>query len=260
MTRLLLLTFRCTGLRSKHGSCQQLNLANERFALPLEPDPANHAKPESEPSRFRFKRHRPLQLLTGLLRSASAGAIRSCPSPPLFVPAKPEKKSARRRRKHAAEHGGGSTDSGGPPATGETSKRTRRKGRADSKSDGRDGKKADGPRGGSGGGGEAGASRRSETEDSRGDPASSGSQEERASRRVGGHVTAGVPGERQRPHSQTAFHPCVCVVKHFIRSGEGAKSNGVSFSRFKGGRGSPRPDERRGAARPGVEAGGSVRR
>lgn len=35
----------------------------------------------------------------------------SCPSSPLFIPAKPEKKSGRRTRKNIKEGGGGSTDS-----------------------------------------------------------------------------------------------------------------------------------------------------
>ena len=59
-----------------------------------------------------------------------AGPVESCPSSPLFIPAKPEKESARRTRKHIKEGGGGSTDSEDPAMAGfkETSKRKRRKG------------------------------------------------------------------------------------------------------------------------------------
>lgn len=42
-------------------------------------------------------------------------------SPPLYVPAKPEKKSARRTRKYIKEGAGGSTDSEDPAAVKETS-------------------------------------------------------------------------------------------------------------------------------------------
>lgn len=52
------------------------------------------------------------------------GAVRSCPSSPLFIPVKLEKKLARRSRKHVRECGGGSTDSEEPAAIEESSKRT----------------------------------------------------------------------------------------------------------------------------------------
>lgn len=54
----------------------------------------------------------------------SVGTIRSCPSSPLFIPVKLEKKSARRSRKHIKECGGGSTDSEEPAVMKESSKRT----------------------------------------------------------------------------------------------------------------------------------------
>ncbi|KAE8291995.1 Glutamate-rich protein 3 [Larimichthys crocea] len=92
--------YRCTSLRNKYSSCQQLNNGTkENLILPLEQSPGN-------------------------------GTVQSCPSSPLFIPAKPEKKSVRRTRKHIKEGGGGSTDSEDPTVAGikETSKKKRRKG------------------------------------------------------------------------------------------------------------------------------------
>lgn len=56
------------------------------------------------------------------------GTVRSCPSSPLFIPVKLEKKSARRLRKHVRECGGGSTASEEPAVIGESSKRKQRSG------------------------------------------------------------------------------------------------------------------------------------
>lgn len=56
------------------------------------------------------------------------GTIRSCPSSPLFVPVKLEKKSARRLRKHFKECRGSSTDSEEPTVIKESSKRRQRLG------------------------------------------------------------------------------------------------------------------------------------
>lgn len=52
----------------------------------------------------------------------------SCPSSPLFIPAKPEEKSVRRTRKNIKESGGGSTDSEDRALAGikETSKKKQR--------------------------------------------------------------------------------------------------------------------------------------
>ncbi|TKS78472.1 Glutamate-rich protein 3 [Collichthys lucidus] len=97
--------YRCTSLRNKYSSCQQLNNGTkENLILPLEQSPGN-------------------------------GTVQSCPSSPLFIPAKPEKKSARRTRKHIKEGGGGSTDSEDPTVAGikETSKKKRRKGQTNQK-------------------------------------------------------------------------------------------------------------------------------
>ncbi|KAL7391259.1 hypothetical protein ABVT39_006785 [Epinephelus coioides] len=97
--------YRCTSLRNKYSSCQQLNNGTkENLILPPEPGPGN-------------------------------GTIESCPSSPLFIPAKPEKKSTRRSRKHIKEGGGGSTDSEDPAVAGikETSKKKRRKGQTNQK-------------------------------------------------------------------------------------------------------------------------------
>lgn len=46
--------FRCTSLRNKYSSCQQLNVTNERFTLPLEQNPASDPRPESEHLIFTF--------------------------------------------------------------------------------------------------------------------------------------------------------------------------------------------------------------
>lgn len=66
---------------------------------------------------------------------SNAGTINSCPSSPLFIPAKPEKKSVRRTRKHIKEGGGGSTDSEDPAvaAIKETSKKKQRKSQTNQK-------------------------------------------------------------------------------------------------------------------------------
>ncbi|XP_054867129.1 uncharacterized protein LOC118469747 [Amphiprion ocellaris] len=97
--------YRCTSLRNKYSSCQQLNNGTkENLILPLEQSPGN-------------------------------GTIDSCPSSPLFIPAKPVKKSARRTRKHIKEGGGASTDSEDLGIAGikETSKKKRHKGQTNQK-------------------------------------------------------------------------------------------------------------------------------
>lgn len=47
--------FRCTSFRNKYSSCQQLTATNERLILPLEQNPANNTKPESEYQLFTFQ-------------------------------------------------------------------------------------------------------------------------------------------------------------------------------------------------------------
>ncbi|XP_034547179.1 uncharacterized protein LOC117818424 isoform X2 [Notolabrus celidotus] len=97
--------YRCTSLRNKYSSCQHLNNGTKQnLILPLEQSPGN-------------------------------GNIESCPSSPLFIPAKPEKKSTRRTRKHIKEGGGGSTDSedSAKARIKETSERKRHKGQSNQK-------------------------------------------------------------------------------------------------------------------------------
>ncbi|XP_016529695.1 glutamate-rich protein 3 [Poecilia formosa] len=97
--------YRCTGLRNKYSSCQQLNNGTkENLILPLEQNTGN-------------------------------GTIESCPSSPLFIPAKPEKISVRRTRKHVKERNGGSTDSEEAVFSGmkEKFRRKKRKGQTDQK-------------------------------------------------------------------------------------------------------------------------------
>ncbi|XP_011477087.2 uncharacterized protein LOC105354674 isoform X2 [Oryzias latipes] len=94
--------YRCTSLRNKSSSFQQLNNGTkENVILPLEKKTGN-------------------------------GAVDSCPSSPLFIPAKPVKKSARRTKKHIKESIGASTDSEDLAVAGtkETSERKRRKGQS----------------------------------------------------------------------------------------------------------------------------------
>ncbi|KAK9522227.1 hypothetical protein VZT92_018704 [Zoarces viviparus] len=93
--------YRCTSLRNKYSSCQQLNNGTKE----------------------------------NLIQSPGNGTVESCPSSPLFIPAKPEKKSARRTRNHVKESGGGSTDSEDPAAAGikEASKKKLRKGQTNQK-------------------------------------------------------------------------------------------------------------------------------
>ncbi|XP_074495122.1 uncharacterized protein LOC141769696 isoform X1 [Sebastes fasciatus] len=95
--------YRCTSLRNKYSSCQQLNNGTkENLILPPERSPGN-------------------------------GTVESRPSSPLFIPAKPEKKTTRRTRKHVKEGGGGSTDGEDPAVAKETSKKKRRKGQTNQK-------------------------------------------------------------------------------------------------------------------------------
>ncbi|RVE67740.1 hypothetical protein OJAV_G00084580 [Oryzias javanicus] len=89
--------YRCTSLRHKSSSCQQLNNGTkENLILPLEQKTGN-------------------------------GAVDSCPSSPLFIPAKPVKKSA---KKHIKESIGASTDSEDLAVAGTTAtaERKRRRG------------------------------------------------------------------------------------------------------------------------------------
>ncbi|RVE67824.1 hypothetical protein OJAV_G00085780 [Oryzias javanicus] len=89
--------YRCTSLRHKSSSCQQLNNGTkENLILPLEQKTGN-------------------------------GAVDSCPSSPLFIPAKPVKKSA---KKHIKESVGASTDSEDLAVAGTTAtaERKRRRG------------------------------------------------------------------------------------------------------------------------------------
>ncbi|XP_068166223.1 uncharacterized protein [Antennarius striatus] len=77
--------YRCTTLRNTYSSCQRLDRGTkENFILPLK-GPGNTTNPGS--------------------------TIQSCPSSPLFIPAKPETKSVRKTRKQTKDGSGGSTDS-----------------------------------------------------------------------------------------------------------------------------------------------------
>ncbi|XP_047447569.1 uncharacterized protein LOC125012020 [Mugil cephalus] len=100
--------YRCTSLRNKYSSCQQLsNGTKENLILPLQQNTGNVTRPGNE-----------------------AGPFESCPSSPLFIPAKPVQKSVRRTRKHIKEGGAGSTDSEDLGVAGikGTSEKKRRKG------------------------------------------------------------------------------------------------------------------------------------
>lgn len=63
--------------------------------------------------------------------SRVAGTVNSCPSSPLFIPAKAEKKKpARGARKHIKEGGSGSADGEDPAEIKETCRKKKHKGRA----------------------------------------------------------------------------------------------------------------------------------
>lgn len=64
-----------------------------------------------------------------------AGTVNSCPSSPLFIPAKAEKKkkSARGARKHIKEGDAGSADSEDPAEIKETCRKKKHRGRSSSK-------------------------------------------------------------------------------------------------------------------------------
>lgn len=123
--------------------------------------------------------------------ASNAGAIGSSPSPPLFIPAKPEKKSARRSRKHIKEGGGGSSDSEGLAVIRETSKRKQRRGQTNLKSNKCNTVKKKMNEGRRGTEGTAEVSQQSKVADSCEDQASSVSREETTTR-----------GVREQPPSQ----------------------------------------------------------
>nr|XP_008274652.1 PREDICTED: glutamate-rich protein 3-like [Stegastes partitus] len=161
--------YRCTSLRNKYSSCQQLNNGTkENLILPLEQSPGD------------------------------AGTIESCPSSPLFIPAKPAKKSVRRTRKHIKEGGGGSTDSEDLAVAGikETSKKKRRKGQTNQK--GSKGKTAGSNRGEEGEDSEG--SERSTVAEKREERATSTRREQKRDK-TSSNVTA--PQTEQQPSNMT---------------------------------------------------------
>ncbi|XP_037830498.1 glutamate-rich protein 3 [Kryptolebias marmoratus] len=127
--------YRCTSLRNKYSSCQQLNNdTKENLILPLEQNTGNDN-----------------------IKSSS----------PLFIPAKPEKKSVRRTRKHIKE--GGSTDSEDlVVGMKETSRKKRRRGQINQKES--KGKTAGNNRGGEHRRDDKGSERSTVTEKSEGRP------------------------------------------------------------------------------------------
>nr|XP_019954616.1 PREDICTED: uncharacterized protein LOC109636990 [Paralichthys olivaceus] len=149
--------YRCTSLRNKYSSCQQLNNDPEKnLILPLEQNPGN-------------------------------GTVESCPSSPLFIPAKPETKSMRRMRKHIRDSGGASTDSEDQAAArfAEISEKKRKKSQTRKKDKGQGGKRAgnDGREEGQKGRG-ADVSQRSTVTEKCEEQASSAGEEQRTSRNV----------------------------------------------------------------------------
>lgn len=112
-----------------------------------------------------------------------AGTTESRPSSPLFIPAKPVKKSVRRRRKHIREGRGGSTDSEDLPVAGikETSKKKRRRGQTNQKES--KGKTVGNDRGEEGQDG-GGSERSSVTEKSENKVSSARREQDRATRNV----------------------------------------------------------------------------
>lgn len=150
--------FRCTSLRNKYSSCQQLNNGTkENLILPLEQNTGNGTKPGNECLHFPLLPKAYSSIFfdivptPGLQRTtlteksttktyffhfvSHKGTIESCPSSPLFIPAKPEKISVRGTRKHVKECSGGSTDSEEAVVSGikEKFRRKKRKGQTDQK-------------------------------------------------------------------------------------------------------------------------------
>lgn len=76
---------------------------------------------------IRLKQNVPQSIFPFLHFVSNAGTIGSCPSSPLFIPAKPQKKLVRRTRKHIKEGGGESTDSGEPAVAGFTESSRKKK-------------------------------------------------------------------------------------------------------------------------------------
>lgn len=142
------------------------------------------------------------------LCSTFVGTIRSCPSSPLFIPVKPEKKSARRSRKHIKECGGGSTDSEEPVVIKDSSKRTRCLGPTHLKSSKCNTAEKKMDEGRQGTEGTAEVSRQSKVADSCEDQASCVSQEERMTCSVReqppSQETSRVPGEHWAAERKTA--------------------------------------------------------
>ncbi|XP_055080230.1 uncharacterized protein LOC129456530 [Periophthalmus magnuspinnatus] len=116
--------YRCTSLRNKYSSCQQLsNGTKENFILPPEQGLGHGTKAGNEGLIF--------PVLPKPHSSAVSADVESCPSSPLFLPAKPEKKAARRTRKqHKNNNENASTDNDEQTATGSSKaseKKRRRK-------------------------------------------------------------------------------------------------------------------------------------
>ncbi|KAJ0068065.1 hypothetical protein NL108_015469 [Boleophthalmus pectinirostris] len=106
--------YRCTSLRNKYSSCQQLsNGTKENFILP------------------------PEQGLGHVTKAGNEGDVESCPSSPLFIPAKPDKKAVRRTRKQNKNTNGNvSTDNEEQTMTESSKaseKKKRRKGHSNQK-------------------------------------------------------------------------------------------------------------------------------
>lgn len=150
--------FRCTSLRSKYSSCQQLNNSTkENFILPPEQGPGNGTKHEPLILPLLPKAYSSavsgmsihwtiytncrnifisaFSLLNLVFCVSTPGDIESCPSSPLFIPAKPEKKAIRRTRKQDKNSGNASTDNDEQTTPGikEASEKKRRKGQSNQK-------------------------------------------------------------------------------------------------------------------------------
>ncbi|KAK7934318.1 hypothetical protein WMY93_005214 [Mugilogobius chulae] len=122
--------YRCTSLRNKYSSCQQLsNGTKENVIFPSEQSLGRATKAGNESLVF--------PVVPKAHSSAVCGDVESCPSSPLFIPANPEKKTIRRTRKHNKNtNGNASTDNDEPNVTESnkaSEKKKRRKGHSNQK-------------------------------------------------------------------------------------------------------------------------------
>ncbi|XP_072290145.1 uncharacterized protein [Eucyclogobius newberryi] len=112
--------YRCTSLRNKYSSCQQLsNGTKENVIFTPEQSLGRVTKAGNEGLVF--------PVLPKAHSSAVSGDVESCPSSPLFIPAKPEKKAVRQTRKHNKNSNGNASTDNEEQTVTESNKATEKK-------------------------------------------------------------------------------------------------------------------------------------